>query len=121
MVTGCSCPVTQASASQEQPAHLRHSGGRGTILPHMARVCQVSGKKGNGAMHIRHRHSGAWKFRAPKKHRVQLPNLQTVTIPTKHGKVRLTVAASVLKSEEMAAVLSGLKPIPKAWLKKPTY
>lgn len=87
----------------------------------MAKICQVSGKKGNSAKHIRHRHSGAWKFRAPKKNRTQLPNLQRVTIQTPNGKVRLTVATSVLKSPAFAAVVSGLRPIPKAWLKKPTY
>jgi hypothetical protein len=27
----------------------------------------------------------------------------------------------VLKSPEFASVVSGLKPIPKAWLKKPDY
>lgn len=86
----------------------------------MAKICQVSGKKGNQAQHCRHRHS-AWKFRAPHKNRVQLPNLQTVTINTPNGKVRLTVATTVIKSAEFAAVCSGLKPIPKAWLKKATY
>ena len=86
----------------------------------MAKVCQVSGKKQNSAKHCRHRHS-AWKFRAPHKNRVQLPNLQTVSINTPNGKVRLTVATSVLKSEMFAAVVSGLRPIPKEWLKKPTY
>lgn len=86
----------------------------------MAKICQVSGKKGNSAMHCRHRHS-AWKFRAPHKPRFQQPNLQTVTIKTPNGKVRLTVATSVLKSAEFAAVACGLKPIPKAWLKKPSY
>ncbi len=86
----------------------------------MARVCQVSGKKANQAQHCRHRHS-AWKFRAPHKNRVQLPNLQTVTIQTPTGKVRLTVATSVIKSAEFAAVVSGLKPIPKAWLKRAGY
>ncbi len=87
----------------------------------MARVCQVSGKKANNAKHIRHRHSGQWKFRAPKKARLQHPNLQTVTIKTPHGRVRLTVATSVIKSDEFARVVSGIKPIPKAWLKKPGY
>lgn len=87
----------------------------------MARVCQVSGKKANNAKHIRHRHSGAWKFRAPKKNRLQLPNLQTVRVKTPNGTVRLTVATSVLKSPEFAAVVCGLKPIPPAWLKKPSY
>jgi len=87
----------------------------------MANICQVSGKKANNAKHIRHRHSGAWKFRAPKKNRLQLPNLQVVTIQTPHGRVRMTVSTKVLKSPEFAAVVSGLKPIPKAWLKKPSY
>lgn len=87
----------------------------------MAKVCQVSGKKANHAKHIRHRHSGQWKFRAPKKNRMQDPNLQKVTIQTPNGKVRLVVAASVLKSPEFARVLSGIKPIPKEWLKKPGY
>lgn len=86
----------------------------------MAKICQVSGKKANQAQHCRHRHS-AWKFRAPHKNRTQLPNLQVVTVKTPNGKVRLTVATSVIKSEEFAAVVAGLKPIPKAWLKRPTY
>ena len=89
--------------------------------PTMARVCQVSGKRSNHAKHIRHRHSGQWKFRAPKKNRVQGVNLQKVTIQTKHGKVRLLVAASILKSADFASVVAGLKPIPKAWLKKHDY
>ena len=87
----------------------------------MARVCQVSGKKGLKARHIRHRHSGPWKFRAPRKNRIQLPNLQTVTIRTPGGKVKLTVCTSVMKSPAFVAVVSGAKPIPKAWLVKPKY
>lgn len=87
----------------------------------MAKVCQVSGKKGNNAKHIRHRHSGAWKFRAPKKNRMQQPNLQVVRVKTEHGTVKLTVATSVLKSPEFSAVVCGLKPMPKAWMKKPRY
>jgi len=62
----------------------------------MAKICQISGKKGNSAQHVRHRHS-AWKFRAPHKPRRQQPNLQVVTLNTPHGKVRLTIAASILK------------------------
>ncbi len=87
----------------------------------MAKVCQVSGKRGNKAKHIRHRHSGQWKFRAPTKNRMQHANLQTVHVRTPHGKVKLVVATSVMKSEEFAKVLCGLKPIPKAWLQKPSY
>lgn len=87
----------------------------------MARVCQVSGKKANNAKHIRHRHSGQWKFRAPKKNRLQSPNLHVVRVKTPHGTVTLTVATSVLKSPEFSRVLCGLKPIPKDWLKKASY
>lgn len=86
----------------------------------MAKICQVSGKKANKAKHVRHRHS-AWKFRAPHKNRWQHANLQTVTIKTPNGKVRLTVATSVMKTEEFQRVVAGLSPIPKAWLKKPGY
>ncbi|MBX3120256.1 MAG: hypothetical protein KF784_14415 [Fimbriimonadaceae bacterium] len=87
----------------------------------MARVCQVSGKKANNAKHIRHRHSGQWKFRAPKKNRLQLPNLQTVRIKTPNGTVKLQVATSVIKSAEFQAVVAGVKPMPKRWLRKPGY
>ena len=87
----------------------------------MAKICQVSGKKANHAKHIRHRHSGQWKFRAPKKNRTQGANLQRVTISTPNGKVRLTVCTDVLKSQAFAAVLCGLKPVPKAWIHKGTY
>lgn len=86
----------------------------------MAKICQVSGKKANSAKHVRHRHS-AWKFRAPHKPRWQNVNLQRVTINTPGGKVRLLVAASVMKTEEFAQVMCGLKPVPKAWLAKGDY
>lgn len=87
----------------------------------MAKICQVSGKKGLKARHIRHRHSGQWKFRAPRKNRIQYPNLQVVTIQTPNGRVRLTVSARVLKSPEFSAVVAGLKPVPREWLRKPSY
>ncbi len=87
----------------------------------MARVCQVSGKKANNAKHIRHRHSGQWKFRAPKKNRLQLPNLQTVRIKTPNGIVKLQVATSVMKSAMFQAVVAGIRPVPKSWLRKPSY
>ena len=87
----------------------------------MAKICQVSGKKANNARHIRHRHSGAWKFRAPRKCRTQEPNLQNTTINGPYGKVRLKVSTSVLKSPKFAEVLCGIRPIPSEWLKKPSY
>lgn len=87
----------------------------------MAKVCQVSGKKANNAKHIRHRHSGQWKFRAPKKNRLQGVNLRPVTVPTPDGPMQIVVSTDVLKSPEFARVLCGLKPIPKDWLKKVRY
>ncbi|HVT12987.1 MAG TPA: L28 family ribosomal protein [Fimbriimonadaceae bacterium] len=87
----------------------------------MARVCQVSGKKGNNAKHIRNTHSQGWKYKAPHKNRVQHPNLQTVRIKTPHGTVKLVVSTSVIKSPEFNAVVCGLKPMPKHWAKKASY
>jgi large subunit ribosomal protein L28 len=87
----------------------------------MAKICQVSGKRGNNAKHIRNQHSQGWKYKAPKKNRVQDPNLQTVRLKTAHGVVKMLVSTSVIKSPEFAAVASGIKPCPAAWLKKPTY
>lgn len=88
----------------------------------MAKICQISGKTNNTtAKYIRNQHSQGWKYKAPKKNRVQHPNLQTVRLNTPSGKVAIKVAASILKSEEFAMVACGLKPVPAAWLVKPTY
>jgi len=87
----------------------------------MAKICQVSGKKGNNAKHIRNQHSQGWKYKAPKRNRVQDPNLQIVRVKTAHGTVKLKVATSVIKSAEFAAVACGIKPMPKAWAKKAHY
>lgn len=89
----------------------------------MAKVCQVSGKKGNTtAKFIRNRHSQGWKYKAPHKNRTQHPNLQTVRVKVGGGNtVKLVIATDVLKSPLFAQVACGLKPVPKAWLKKATY
>jgi large subunit ribosomal protein L28 len=87
----------------------------------MARICQVSGKKANNAKHIRNTHSQGWKYKAPKKNRWQLPNLHTVKLNTPTGSHRITVSTSVMKSEIYNMVACGLKPVPKAWLKKAAY
>ncbi len=87
----------------------------------MAKICQVSGKKANNAKHIRNQHSQGWKYKAPHKNRVQNPNLQTVRLKTPHGTVTLKVSTSVIKSADFNAVACGLKPVPKAWLKRPDY
>lgn len=84
----------------------------------MSRVCPISGKgplKGN---RIRHPHSGAWKLRAPKKKHTFLPNLQTVTVNTPEGRVRLKVATSVMTSEKFQDYLTGAKPLPKELTRK---
>jgi len=88
----------------------------------MAKICQVSGKKGNtSAKFIRNTHSQGWKYKAPHKNRIQHANLQTVKVKTAHGTHTLTVCTSVLKSAEFNAVLCGIRPVPKAWLKKANY
>lgn len=88
----------------------------------MAKICQVSGKKGNTtAKYIRNQHSQGWKYKAPHKNRVQQANLQTVRLKTPTGVYRITVATTVLKSEFYNMVACGLKPVPKEWLKKASY
>ena len=87
----------------------------------MAKVCQISGRRGNNAKHIRNQHSQGWKFKAPHKNRVQDANLQVVHVKTAKGRVSLKISTKVLKSPEFSAVLCGLKPMPKAWLKKFDY
>jgi len=44
----------------------------------MARVCEICGKGSQFGQNIRHRHSGQWKFRAPRTKRQWEPNLQSV-------------------------------------------
>lgn len=87
----------------------------------MAKICQISGKKANNAKHIRNTHSQGWKYKAPKKNRTQSPNLQVVRLVTPTGTHKLTIATNVLKSEMFNMVACGLRPMPKAWLKKPGY
>lgn len=88
----------------------------------MAKICQVSGKRANNAKYIRNQHSQGWKYKAPRKNRVQNPNLQTVRLKRPDGSsVRVVVAAAVIKSAEFNMVACGLRPIPKAWLQKPSY
>jgi len=88
----------------------------------MAKICQVSGKKGNTTeKYIRNQHSQGWKYKAPHKQRTQHPNLQVVRVKNGGTMVKLVVATDVLKSPLFAEVACGLRPVPKAWLKKPSY
>jgi large subunit ribosomal protein L28 len=87
----------------------------------MAKICQISGKTGNTAKHIRNTHSQGWKYKAPHKPRRQDPNLHVVRVKTPSGVVKMHVSTSVIKSLEFNAVVCGLRPVPKAWLKKPSY
>lgn len=84
----------------------------------MSRICQISGKgplKGN---RIRNKHSIQWKYKAPKSKHFFLPNLQTVTVNTPEGRVRLKVATSVLTSDNFQDYLTGAKQLPKELTKK---
>ncbi len=84
----------------------------------MSRVCQVSGVGPMKGHRRRHPHSGAWNLRAPKKNHTFLPNLQTVTVSTPEGKVRLKVTTSVMSSRNFQDYLTGVKPLPKELCKK---
>jgi large subunit ribosomal protein L28 len=66
----------------------------------------------------RHPHSGAWNLRAPKKKHTFLPNLQTVTINTPEGRVRLKVTTSVMSSASFQDYVAGVKPLPKELTKR---
>ena len=46
------------------------------------------------------------------------PNLQTVTVSTPEGKVRLKVTTSVMSSRNFQDYLTGVKPLPKELCKK---
>lgn len=87
----------------------------------MAKVCQVTGKRGNNAKHIRNQHSQGWKYKAPHKNRVQDANLQIVHVKTPNGRVTLKISTRAMKSPAFNAVLCGLKPMPKSWTKKVRY
>jgi large subunit ribosomal protein L28 len=84
----------------------------------MSRICQVSGVGPLKGHRRRHPHSGAWNLRAPKKNHTFLPNLQTVTVNTPEGKVRLKVTTSVMTSEKFQDYLTGTRPLPKDLCKK---
>ena len=84
----------------------------------MSRICEISGKGPLKGHRRRHPHSGAWNLRAPKKCHTFLPNLQTVTVNTPQGKVRLKVSTSVMSSARFQDYLSGVKPLPKALARK---
>ena len=84
----------------------------------MSRVCPISGKGPQKGHRIRHPHSGAWNLRAPKKNHTFLPNLQTVSVNTPEGKVRLKVCTSVMTSDAFQDYLTGVKPLPKELAKK---
>ncbi len=84
----------------------------------MSRVCQVSGVGPMKGHRRRHPHSGPWKLRAPKTNHTFCPNLQTVTVNTPEGKVRLRVTTSVMSSRNFQDYLSGVKPLPNELCRK---
>ena len=84
----------------------------------MSRVCEISGVGPMKGHRRRHPHSGAWNLRAPKKNHTFLPNLQTVTVNTPEGRVRLKVTTSVMTSEIFQDYLTGKKELPKELKKR---
>ena len=66
----------------------------------MARVCEVCGKGPMFGHNIQHRHSGQWRYRAPKTNRQWSPNLQTVRALVNGGKTvrRMRVCTRCLKA-----------------------
>jgi large subunit ribosomal protein L28 len=65
----------------------------------MARVCEVCGKGPMFGHSIQHKHSGQWRYRAPKTGRQWSPNLQTVRAYVNGGKTvrRIRVCTRCLK------------------------
>ena len=84
----------------------------------MSRICQLSGKGPMKGHRRRHPHSGAWNLRAPKKNHTFLPNLQTLTVMTPDGKVRLKVAARMMTSRIAQEYLSGTRELPAELARK---
>ncbi|NUL82957.1 MAG: 50S ribosomal protein L28 [Armatimonadetes bacterium] len=72
----------------------------------MARVCDICGKGNQFGQNIRHRHSGAWKFRAPRTKRTWLPNLQSARVLLANGAAkRLKVCTSCLKKGKIVRAI----------------
>ncbi len=83
----------------------------------MAKVCDISGRHAQAGRWTRHPHSGAWAHRAPQKARRFQVNLQSVTIQTPKGKVKIKVAARMLTSKNFQAIVAGQKQLPAHLLK----
>src|SRR5450432_4163094 len=115
---GWSQAVSLSEIGLTETGFLRYSTPLGKGDTVMSRVCQVSGAGPMKGHRRRHPHSGAWNLRAPKKNHTFLPNLQTVTVSTPEGKVRLKVTTSVMSSRNFQDYLTGVKPLPKELCKK---
>ena len=83
----------------------------------MAKVCDISGRHAQAGRWTRHPHSGSWAHRAPQKARRFNVNLQTVTVQTPKGKVKIKVAARMLTSKNFQAIVAGQKQLPAHLLK----
>ena len=66
----------------------------------MARVCEICGKGPMFGHSIQHKHSGLWRYRAPKTGRQWSPNLQRVRVYVNGGKTvrRMRVCTRCLKA-----------------------
>lgn len=61
------------------------------------RTCAISGKKTKVGTAGIHRHSGAWRMRAPGTQRIWYPNLHSVKIDIEGTPKRIKVSTKVLR------------------------
>ncbi|MCW5934987.1 MAG: 50S ribosomal protein L28 [Fimbriimonadia bacterium] len=72
----------------------------------MPRVCEICDKGTQFGQNIRHRHSGQWKFRAPRTKRQWSPNLQTVRAVIAPGTTRkIRVCTRCIKAGKVVRAL----------------
>ncbi len=64
----------------------------------MSQSCAICGKSSMAGQHIRHRHSGQWKFRAPRTKRLFRPNLQQVRLPSNGEMKKAMVCTKCMKA-----------------------
>ncbi len=60
----------------------------------MAKRCDICGKKPVYGHRKKHKHSKAWRYRAPKTNRVWIPNLREVTLETPLGGAKVKMCMS---------------------------
>jgi large subunit ribosomal protein L28 len=64
----------------------------------MSKICALCRKEAMHGQFIRHRHSGQWATRAPRKKRLFLPNLQPMRMQVNGAAKRMMVCTKCMKS-----------------------